>query len=155
MLYEVLAVVTILAAALMVGNELTVALFLHPALQRLPDGVYAPARTSFARVFGRIMPFWYAAVLLLTLATAWEGPPLRSSGGKLLLASSFLWLLAIVFSVVFPAPLNSRIAKWDTASLPSTLRADGQRWDRLHALRMLILLPALVCLIVALISSCA
>jgi hypothetical protein len=120
MLYHVLLAVTILLAGLMVGNELAVGLFLHPTLAHLADGLHAPTRRAFAALFGRVMPFWYAAVALLTIAVTWLDPPLRSMDGKLLLASSVLWVIAIVYSVIFPAPLNSRIAAWQLQSLPAT-----------------------------------
>ncbi|MGA2904097.1 MAG: DUF1772 domain-containing protein [Candidatus Korobacteraceae bacterium] len=153
MLYAVLQVVTIVAAGLMVGNELAVAAFLHPTLRRLPDDVHAPARIAFAGLFGWVMPFWYALVLLLTAATFYAGPALSSITGKLLLTSSVLWLLAIVFSLIFPAPLNSRIAAWQVKALPATWRSDALRWDRLHALRMGILFAALVCLVASAVAS--
>jgi hypothetical protein len=147
MLYHVLLAVTILLAGLMVGNELAVGLFLHPTLAHLADGLHAPTRRAFAALFGRVMPFWYAAVALLTIAVTWLDPPLRSMDGKLLLASSVLWVIAIVYSVIFPAPLNSRIAAWQLQSLPATWQSDRRRWDHLHAFRMVLLLLAYLCLI--------
>jgi uncharacterized membrane protein len=146
-MYCTLEVVTILLAGLMTGNELAVAVFLHPTLAKFPHDLHVRARRAFAALFGRVMPFWYAAVFLLTAAVTWIGPPFTSTSGKLLLASSVLWLLAIVYSLIFPAPLNSRIAAWQLQSLPPTWRSEAQRWDRLHALRMAVLLAALVCLI--------
>ncbi len=153
MLYLVLQVITLLTAALMVGNELTVAVFLHPTLRRLPDGASASVRREFAALFGRVMPFWYAVVLLLTAGETWVGPAISSTAGKLLLASSLLWLFAIIFSVTLPAPLNSRIAKWDLQSLPATWQSDARRWDRMHVFRMAILLLALLCLTVGTVIS--
>lgn len=131
----------------MVGNELNVALFLHPTLAKLSDDLHAPARRAFAALLGRVMPFWYAAVLLLTVAVTWMGPPFDSTSGRLFLASSVLWLVAIVYTVIFPAPLNSKIAAWQLQALPPTWQSEGQRWDRLHAFRMVILFVALICLI--------
>src|SRR5271169_4802453 len=96
---HILDVVAILAAGLMTGNELTVAAFLHPTLSRLPDAVHAPAARAFARLFGCIMPFWYALVLLLSGIETWSHWPLTSAGPKLLLAASILWLLTIAFTV--------------------------------------------------------
>jgi hypothetical protein len=153
MLYEALKVVTLLAAALLVGNEIAVGLFLHPTLRRLPDGVHAATRRAFAEIFGRVMPFWYAGVLILIVVTTWMGPQLRSMAGKLLLASALLWLLAIVYTVIWPAPLNSRIAKWNLGSLPPAWKDDGRRWDGMHAFRLVILLAALVCLTLGIIAA--
>ncbi len=149
MLYIVLLILTIVVAGLMVGNELTVAVFLHPTLRQMPDDLYAPTRRSFAALLGRAMPFWYAAVFLLTAAVTWLGPPLSTVDGKLLLASSILWLLAIVYTLIFPAPLNSKIAHWQLQSLPADWRAEGVRWDHYHALRMVVLMAALICSVAA------
>ena len=92
------------------------------------------------------MPFWYIAVALLTIVLTWMGPPLSSTGGRLLLSSTILWLVTIVYTVIFPAPLNSRIAQWQLKSLPLDWQAQERRWDRFHAARMFLLVAALVCL---------
>jgi len=146
-MYVDLLIVAIVAAGLMVGNELTVAAFLHPTLRQTQDSLHAPLRRSFATLFGRVMPFWYAAVFLLTAGAAWTGPPHSSLAGELLLASSILWLLAIVFSLISPAPLNKRIAQWQLEKLPANWRDEAARWDRMHAARMFLLLAALICLV--------
>ncbi len=65
---EVLNVIAIIVAGLMVGSELSIAAFVHPTLDRLPDAVHLPAASALARVLGRFMPFWYILVFLLTLA---------------------------------------------------------------------------------------
>jgi len=152
MWYRILEVIALLVSGLMVGNELTVAVFLHPTLKRLP-GEDPAARRAFASLFGRAMPFWYVLVLLLSAATFFLGPPLTSVDGKLLLAATVLWAIAIVFTLLWPAPLNSRIAAWNVQSLPPEWRQQGRRWDRLHAIRMVMLLAALVCLVVGAVIS--
>lgn len=152
MWYRILQLIALLVSGLMVGNELSVALFLHPTLKRLPGGDPA-ARRAFAYLLGRAMPFWYAAVLLLTAATFFLGPALTSTDGKLLLAATVWWAVAIVFTLIWPAPLNNRIATWNVQSLPPEWRQQCRRWDRLHAIRMVMLLAALVCLISSAVMS--
>lgn len=134
-------------SGLMVGNELAVAAFLHPTIRNFSKEVNVPIRTAFAALFGKVMPFWYIATTLLTIVLTWMGPPLNSTGGRLLLASTMLWVVTIVFTVIFPAPLNSRIAKWQLQSLPADWQAQELRWDRMHAFRMIMLVAALVCLL--------
>jgi hypothetical protein len=146
MIYRTLQILTMAVSGLMVGNELAVAVFLHPTLRNFSKEVHVPLRTAFAALFGKVMPFWYIATALLTIALTWMGPPLVSTGGRLLLASTILWLVTIVFTVIFPAPLNSRIAKWQLKSLPLDWQARERRWDRYHAGRMFMLVAALVCL---------
>jgi hypothetical protein len=49
-------------------NELAIAAFVHPTLDRLPDNVHLPMASAVARVLGRFMPFWYILVFLPNLA---------------------------------------------------------------------------------------
>jgi uncharacterized membrane protein len=43
---EILNVVAIIVAGLMLGNELAIAAFVHPTLDRLPDAVHLPAASG-------------------------------------------------------------------------------------------------------------
>ena len=149
MAYEILQVLTITVAGLMVGNELNVAVFLHPSLRRLPDNMHARVRRDFAGLFGRIMPFWYVAVALLSIVLAWIGPSFGSTSGRLLLAAVILWLVTIVYTVILPAPLNSKFAAWPLESMPADWQAQERRWDRMHAVRMFMLVAAFACLVVS------
>ena len=119
MIQNALDVLVLLMAGLMVGNELTVACFLHPTLSRQRDEVHAPAVIAFAGLFGRIMPFWYVLVLLLSLLEVWTHWPPASTGAKFFVASFLLFCLAIVYTLIWPAPLNRRIAAWQATALPS------------------------------------
>ena len=49
---EILDVVVIVVAGLLVGNELAIAAFVHPALDRLQDEVHLPVASALARVLG-------------------------------------------------------------------------------------------------------
>jgi uncharacterized membrane protein len=148
-----LPVVSVIVAALMVGNELTIAAFLHPGLYRLPDTAHAPAARLFARLFGRVMPPWYALTLLLTLVNLWIQWSLSDAARQLLLASAVLWVVAILYTLIFPLPVNKRIANWDLAALPSNWLEERRKWDDYHRLRVVVLLAALVCLILGLFRS--
>jgi hypothetical protein len=59
---EFLNVVAILVAGLMVGCELAIVAFIHPALDTLPDTAHQPAASAIARVFGtanrNTKPYW-------------------------------------------------------------------------------------------------
>ena len=59
--------VAALVLGLMCGSELNVAAFAHPTLDRQPLAVHIPVRSSFAALFGRVMPFWMAGSTLLNL----------------------------------------------------------------------------------------
>ena len=55
---EVFNGAAMIIAGLMVGSELSIAAFVHPTLDQLPDDVHLPAASALARVLGRFMPFW-------------------------------------------------------------------------------------------------
>ena len=153
LMMEVLTVVSIIVAGLMVGNELAIAAFVHPALDRLPDDIHLSAASSLARVLGRFMPFWYILVILLTLAMAlvqWHESghlPIWSA------TSAILWVLASVFSVTTLVPINNRIASWTTGTPPADWKTLRSRWDLLHRWRVLLLTIAFAFLIVGVVSK--
>ena len=141
---HLLQIVTTLCAALLVGNEFSVAVFFHPMLAGLPDTVHATAAKALARLFGRVMPFAYALVLILTALEALLYRPLLQPPGLLFLISATLWALSIIYTILGPVPINNRIALWDLDHLPENWRRDRKRWDQLHRLRVVLLLIALV-----------
>ena len=91
---QLLTIITTLCAGLLIGNELSVAVFLHPLLTRLPDTVHATTAKALARLFGRVMPFWYALALILTATEALLHRPLLQAPGLFFLISSALWALS-------------------------------------------------------------
>jgi len=62
-----LQLLALIVLGLMCGSELNVAAFSHPTLNRQPLAVHIPVRSSFAPLFGRVMPFWMAGSTLLNL----------------------------------------------------------------------------------------
>ena len=150
---EILNVIAIIVAGLMVGNELGIAAFVHPSLDRLPDEVHLPVAKALARVLGRVMPFWYALVFLLTLAVAmsqWH------QSGRLpvwLAASAILWVLAIGYSITILVPINNRIASWEKVIPPADWKTFRRKWDRHHRWRVVLLTTAFAFLIAGVISE--
>jgi hypothetical protein len=63
----VLQLVALLALGLMGGSELNVAAFGHPTFSRQPLEAHISLRSSFAALFGRVMPFWMTGSALLNL----------------------------------------------------------------------------------------
>jgi uncharacterized membrane protein len=150
---EVLNVIAIIVAGLMVGDELAIAVFVHPALDRLPDDVHLPAASALARVLGRFMPFWYILVFLLTLAEVliqWH------QSGRLpiwIATSAILWVLASVYSVTILVPINNRIASWEKVTPPADWKTFRSRWDLLHRWRVVLLTIAFAFLIVGIVNK--
>ena len=145
---EVLNVVAIVVAGLMVGCELSIAAFIHPTLDTLPEEVHLQAASAIARVMGAAMPFWYALTLLLTVV---EGAIYWHTSGRLptwIVASSVLWMLVIVCTVTILVPINNRIASWETSAPPADWKRSRSRWDLLHRRRVVVLAIAFVLLIV-------
>jgi uncharacterized membrane protein len=150
---ETLNVMAIIIAGLMVGNELAVAAFVHPSLDRLPDAVHVPVANALARVLGKVMPFWYALATLLTLA---GGLMQWHQSGRMpvcMAVSTGLWVLAIVYSVTALVPINSRIASWEKVTPPADWKTFRGKWDRLHRWRVLLLTTAFAFLIVGVIGK--
>lgn len=136
----------VIVLGLMCGSELNVAAFSHPALNRQPLAVHIPVRSSFAQLFGRIMPFWMAGSTLLNLLLLL--PFQRASGSlwRLDAIALAIQITAVLFSIIAAVPINSRIAAWAPASLPSDWHAQEHRWDIYHWLRTSGLIVAFVLL---------
>ena len=145
---EILDVITILVAGLMVGNELAIAAFVHPAFHRLPDDAHASSAIAVARILGRVMPFWYALVLLLTLIDAFAHWHSSGQVPRLIAASAILWAVSIAYSIGTLVPINNRIASWAQQTRPANWKTYRQRWDRLHRWRVLLLVLSYTALIV-------
>jgi len=153
LMMEILNVVAVLVAGLMIGNELAIAVFVHPALDRLPDDVHLPVASALARVFGKFMPFWYILVFLLTLTVAmiqWHQSD-RLPG--LIATSAFLWLLSGVYSITALVPINNHIASLAKGTPPADGKTFRRRWDLLHRWRVVLLTIAFAFLIVGVVSK--
>lgn len=146
-LIHTLELAAIVVAGTMVGNELAVAVFFHPRIRALDDATHVRAAQALAAVFGRVMPFWYALTLLLSLAVAFLTQPAGTPGHGLALAAAGLFAAMIVYTVLLPVPINNQVARWQPESLPGNWRELRQRWDRLHEVRVGVLLVALVLLV--------
>jgi hypothetical protein len=137
-----LSAILLLLEGTLVGNEICIAL-LHPALYKLPDDCHLRVAQPIAGLFGRVMPFWYFVVFALSIIECYL---LRSAGphvGHLLDASTGLFGLSIIFTLTALVPINNRIAGLDPANPPLNWLELRKRWDRLHRIRVMILLLAL------------
>lgn len=142
---HLLDLLTILCAGLMIGNELTVSLFINPVLWRLDEPSQMKALSLFARILGKVMPFWYGLCLLLFGAEAYlrhHDPSL-----DLLVAAIVIWVGVILFTIASLLPINNRIAQLSTGSYYEGWQQEHKRWDRLHRWRIALLLAAMVCVL--------
>ncbi len=149
-MFNALAVVTTTVVGLMVGVEFAVAVFVNPMLLQLAVGPGQQARAWGGRVLGRVMPFWYFASLILTAglaAASWNRAGSGPAGAAV--AAAALLAVSVVLSITLLVPINNRSVTWTADDHPADWREQQQRWDRLHYLRVAILIAAFVLALVA------
>ena len=142
-----LEIAAIVVTGTLTGSEFAVAVFVHPCISRLEDAVHIRAAQPLAKVLGTVMSFWYPFAFLLALAvtlvahTAWTIPC------WLALASTVLFALISVYSLLLPVPINNQVARWQPDTVPANWRDLRRRWDLLHAIRVVFLVIALILLV--------
>ena len=92
-------------------------------------------RSSFAALFGKVMPFWMTGSTLLNLLLLSPFTHLNHAAWRLAAIAAVVQVLAVVFSLAGPVPINNRIAKWTPSSLPENWRMQESRWDLFHWIR--------------------
>ena len=126
-------VLTVIVVGTLVGVEFGVAAFTNPILERLPDDAYRQARATGSRLLGTVMPFWYIAAAVLLV-------------GDAVLVPAPLPIAAVAVMLTTLVPINNRVAAWagtGPGEAP-TSRELAHRWDRLHWVRVALLLAAFV-----------
>jgi len=131
----ILQLIAVVVLGLMCGSELNVAIFAHPNFNRQPVDRHIPMRSSFAILFGRVMPFWMSGSTLLNVLLLLPFAHLEKGAWRLAAVALTIQILAVVFSLVGPVPINNRIAKWTPDSLPADWQAQEHRWDIYHWIR--------------------
>ena len=142
-----LEIAVIVVAGTLTGSELAVAVFFHPRISRLEDAVHIQAAQTLAKVLGRVMSFWYPFTLLLALAVTFVAHTTRGTPWWLALASTVLFALISVYSLLLPVPINNQVARWQPDTVPPNWRDLRRRWDLLHAIRVAFLVIALILLV--------
>jgi len=137
----------VLVLGLMCGSELNVAALAHPMLNRQPLEVHVRMRSSLAALLGRVMPFWMAGSALLNLLLLLPFEHLSEAAWQFAAVALAIQIFAVVFSLVGPLPINNRIAKWTTESLPEDWQSQEHRWDQYHWLRTCGLIVAFAILV--------
>ena len=141
-----LQLVTLIVLGLMCGSELNVALFGHPILKQQPLATHILVRASLAALLGRVMPFWGASCALLNLLLLLPLAQLNHQAWRFAAIAFAIQVLAVIFSLVAPVPINNRIAKWTPDSIPDDWIAQESRWDMYHLFRTCVLIVAFVLL---------
>jgi len=144
-----LQIIAILVLGLMCGSELNVAAFAHPTFNRQPLEAHIRMRSSFAALFGRVMPFWMAGSTLLNLLLLLPFEHLNKTAWRLASIAFAIQVFAVLFSLVGPVPINNRIVKWTPQSLPDDWQVQERRWDLFHWVRTCGLVVAFAVLILS------
>jgi len=142
-----LTIITTLCIGLLIGTEFSVSVFINPILRRLDVLAQAHAIRLFARRLGAAMPFWYAASLLLLIGEAIVYR--HESGDVLLIIAGTIWAAVIIHTVLVLVPINNRMAQLGSDAFPQEAQREHNKWDSLHRFRVVALVAAMVCHLVA------
>jgi uncharacterized membrane protein len=142
-----LQLVAVLVLGLMCGSELNVAAFAHPTLNHQPLRAHILVRSSFAVLLGKVMPFWMTGSTVLNLLLLLPIAHLSRPAWRLSAGAFAIQVLAVLFSLAGPVPINNRIAKWTPENLPDDWRAQEHRWDLYHWFRTCGLIAAFALLV--------
>ncbi|GAA0240726.1 DUF1772 domain-containing protein [Cryptosporangium japonicum] len=137
---DVLAVVTVVVVGLMVGVELAVSVVLNPILDALPGDAGQLGRAHGGRMLGAAMPVWY--ITSLVLAAGWAVAGWSEPGTGLVLTAAGLLVVSVVMSVLLLVPINNRAKTWTPENRPADWKEQSRRWDRLHYVRVAVIVAA-------------
>lgn len=144
-----LQLLAVLVLGLMCGSELNVAAFAHPTFKRQPLKTHILMRSSFAALFGHVMPFWMSGSSLLNLLLLLPFEHLNKSAWDLSVVALAIQIFAVLFSLAGPVPINNRITKWAPESLPSDWGTQEHSWDLYHWVRTSGLVAAFAILVMS------
>ncbi|MFE9826922.1 anthrone oxygenase family protein [Streptomyces sp. NPDC005791] len=146
---DALEVVTVVGVGVMVGVEFSVAFVINPILNALPEDSGQLGRAHGGRMLGAVMPVWYIASLVLVAVRAIAGWHHRGAG--LVVTAGALLILSVIMSILLLVPINNRGKTWTPDSRPADWKQQMNRWDRLHQVRVAVIVAAFTLLVAALV----
>jgi hypothetical protein len=135
---RIIAIVALVLTGPLVGVEFGVAAFSNPLAARLPDDAYRAFRSGGSRLLGALMPFWYGGTLVFLIAAAVMSHAVPAIVAVALMGATMLLTLTVL------VPINNRIGAWKSDS--DVDRDLAGRWDRLHWVRVGLLVAMFVAL---------
>jgi uncharacterized membrane protein len=144
-----LEVVTTVVVGVMVGVEFCVAVILSRIFDALPEDAGQLAHAHGGRMLGAVMPFWYIGSVVLTAVWAvarWHHP---NTG--LVVTAGALLILSVIMSLLLLVPINNRGKTWTPENRPADWKHQMNRWDRLHYVRVAVIIAAFALLVAALV----
>ena len=143
-----LEVVTTVIVGLMVGVEFSVAFVMNPILNALPEDSGQLGHAHGGRMLGAVMPVWYIGSLVL--AAVWAIAGRHHDGAGLVVIAGALLILSVVMSILLLVPINNRNKTWTPETRPSDWKQQLNRWERLHYVRVAVIVAAFALLVAAL-----
>ncbi|OZM78318.1 DUF1772 domain-containing protein [Pseudonocardia sp. MH-G8] len=143
-----LEVVTTVVVGVMVGVEFSVAFVINPILNALPEDSGQLGHAHGGRMLGAVMPVWYLASLALVTVWAIAGWPQDGTG--LVVTAGALLILSVIMSILLLVPINNRSKTWTPENRPADWKEQVNRWNRLHHVRVAVIIAAFALLVAAL-----
>lgn len=143
-----LEVFTTVLVGLMVGVEFSVAFVINRILDALPEDSGQLGRAHGGRMLGAVMPVWY--ITSLTLVTIWAITGHHHHGTTLVITAGALLLLSVIMSILLLVPINNQSKTWTPDNRPADWKQQMNRWDRLHHVRVAVIVTAFALLATAL-----
>ena len=143
-----LEVFTIVIVGVMVGVEFSVAFVINPIFDALPEDSGQLGRAHGGRMLGAVMPFWYIGSL--ALSAVWAVAGWHHHGAGLVVIAAGLLILSVIMSVLLLVPINNRGKTWTPENRPADWKQQMNRWDRLHYVRIAVIIAAFALLAAAL-----
>ena len=143
-----LEVFTIVVVGVMVGVEFSVAFVINRILNALPGDNGLIGRAHGGRMLGAVMPVWYIGSLVLV--GIWAAAGGHHHGTGLVVTAGALLILSVIMSLLLLVPINNRSKTWTPDNRPADWKQQMNRWDRLHYVRVAVIIAAFALLVAAL-----
>ena len=139
MFLKIARFVNLLLAALLVGNEFGTWAVVHRSLWTMPTPEHIRAEQALTRRFASIMPLWMPSVLVSCLTVLALSRGRQPSAFRLTLAGTFCFVAMLISTLRGNVPINNRTLELSPEETPpEEWRELRERWERLHALRVLL-----------------
>lgn len=144
-----LEVVTTVVVGVMVGVEFSVAFVINRILNALPEDSAQLGHAHGGRMLGAVMPVWYIGSLVLV--AVWAVAGWHHHGTGLVVTAGALLILSVAMSVLLLVPINNRNKTWTPENRPADWKQQLNRWERLHYVRVAVIIAAFALLATALV----
>ncbi|QAY59878.1 DUF1772 domain-containing protein [Microbacterium protaetiae] len=144
-----LEVFSTVIVGVLVGVEFSVAFIMNRILNALPEDSRQLGHAHGGRMLGALMPFWYIGSLVLVVV--WALVSWHDQGVGLVITAGVLLLLSVVMSVLLLVPINNLNKTWTPENRPADWKQQLQRWERLHYVRVAVLVAAFALLVASLV----